>query len=92
MRLDLVDGANGYGFRYGDIGDEDADGNRRQQSANHQHRATPLAPSGSRSQSFQGPADRGRGNLRRLVERREDAQVGLVRERVFTLRPGSKKL
>jgi hypothetical protein len=36
-------------------------------------------------------ADNGRVNLRGLAERREDAQVELVRERVFTLRPGSKK-
>jgi hypothetical protein len=36
-------------------------------------------------------ADNGRVNLRGLAERREDAQVEFVRERVFTLRPGSKK-
>jgi hypothetical protein len=42
---------------------------------------------------FQGAADSGRGNpeeTSRAARRR--AQIELVRERVFTLRPGSKKL
>ena len=56
--------------------------------------ALPLLPlSEDALNPFQCAADRGRGNLRRLVERREDARRwGSVRERVFTLRPGSKKL
>jgi hypothetical protein len=41
---------------------------------------------------LQRAADHGRGNLRRPIAARRRAQVGLVRERVFTLRPDSKKL
>jgi hypothetical protein len=51
-----------------------------------------LPPSEDVLNHFQCAADSGRGNLRRLVEQRVDAQLGLVRERVFTLGPGSKKL
>ena len=44
-----------------------------------------------KGQEEQRAADHGRGNLRRPIAARRRALVGLVRERVFTLRPDTKK-
>jgi hypothetical protein len=99
LRLDLVHGSNGHSYgsnghslRYGDAGAENAaaKGTDNRQIANI---ALPLLSiSDDALEPFQCPANRGRGNLRRRASCARRAQVGLVRERVFTLGPGSKKL